>query len=306
MKILPTLVTYKQAKRDALDFKFQITNSSAKKTIYLDQTEPSSVLPDWIPDSELEINLKYQINLNQLREDCFLRQSDQIFLLVLVSHQNSMRTEKFLIEMTPDLSNQEIVSQLPVNKFLFGQKFFIDLSLIVDPDLTTDRNPMSATELASILWKSQVEVELERVSPLGDVRSEDLDGALWKFDFAIPNDSAIWSHLEWNSCIKIVIDNKKREIIHESMELKAIMFSELLMFLFSKIFETPDGVESILGTEKPSSFVSESRKHLLSSFGVQNQSPETIRLKWKNDNQLVFQELQRNAFRVLKSRAHNV
>jgi hypothetical protein len=96
-----------------------------------------------------------------------------------------MRSEKFVIEMSPDMSNQEVEYELPINKSLFGQKFYIDLSLIVDPDLNTERNVMSATEEASVLWETSGEVELERVSALGDVRSENLDGAMWKFDFII-------------------------------------------------------------------------------------------------------------------------
>jgi hypothetical protein len=83
------------------------------------------------------------------------------------------------------------------------------------------------------------------------------------------------------------------------------MFSELLMFLFTKIIETPDGLEIVLGSDKPSSFVSESRKHLHASFGSYNLSPEAFRLKWKSESQSIFQDLQRNAFKVLKSRGNN-
>ena len=305
MRLLPTLITYKQAPKDAVDYKFQITNFDAKKSVYLDDTEESVKLPDWIPETDIGINLKYRINLSKLRESCLLEKSDALYLLAVISHQGTMRSETFLIEMSPDLSNQEVESELPVNKSLFGQKFFLDLSLIVDPDLSIERNAMSATEEASVLWETSGEVELERISALGDVRSENLEGAMWKFDFNIPNDSATWHQLEWNSCVKIIIDKSKRETIFQSIELKAIMFSELLMFLFAKIIETPDGLEVVLGSDKPSSFVSESRKHLHASFGGYNLSPEAFRLKWKSESQNIFQDLQRNAFKVLKSRGSN-
>ena len=305
MRLLPTLITYKQAQKDALDYKFQIINFDAKKIVYLDDTEESVKLPDWIPETDIGINLKYRINLSKLRESCLLEKSDVLYLLVVVSHQGTMRSEKFVIEMSPDMSNQEVEYELPINKSLFGQKFYIDLSLIVDPDLNTERNVMSATEEASVLWETSGEVELERVSALGDVRSENLDGAMWKFDFIIPNDSATWHQLEWNSCVKVIIDKSKRETIFQSTDLKAILFSELLMFLFAKIIETPDGLEVVLGSDKPSSFVSESRKHLHASFGGYNLTPEAFRLKWKSESQNIFQDLQRNAFKVLKSRGSN-
>lgn len=306
MRLLPTLVTYKQAQKDAVDYKFQITNFDAKKSIYLDDTEESVKLPDWIPETDIGINLKFKINLSKLRESCLLEKSDELFLLTVISHQGTMRNETFSIEMSPDLSNQELVYELPINKSLFGQKFYLDLSLIVDPDLNVERNAMSATEAASVLWQTSGEVELERISALGDVRSENLDGAMWKFEFNVPNDSSTWQQLEWNSCVKIVIDKSKREAIFQSIELKSIMFSELLMFLFAKIIGTPDGLEIVLGSDKPSSFVSESRKHLHASFGGYKVSPEALRLKWKNESQNIFQDLQRNAFKVLKSRGNNV
>ena len=41
MRLLPTLITYKQAQKDAVDYKFQITNFDAKKSVYLDDTEES-------------------------------------------------------------------------------------------------------------------------------------------------------------------------------------------------------------------------------------------------------------------------
>jgi hypothetical protein len=306
MRLLPTLVTYKQAQKDAVDYKFQITNFDAKKSVYLDDSEESVRLPDWIPETDIGINLKFKINLSKLRESCLLEKSDELFLLTVISHQGTMRSETFSIEMSPDLSNQELVYELPINKSLFGQKFYIDLSLIVDPDLSVERNAMSATEAASVLWQTSGEVELERISALGDVRSENLDGAMWKFEFNVPNDSSTWHQLEWNSCVKIVIDKSRREAIFQSIELKSIMFSELLMFLFAKVIETPDGLENVLGSDKPSSFVSESRKHLYASFGGYNLSPESFRLKWKNESQNIFQDLQRNAFKVLKSRGNGV
>ena len=305
MKIFPTLVTYKQAPKDAVNYIFQVTNVPAKKIIFLDEKNFTSKLPDWIPDTEIALTLEYKIDLANVSESCFLEKTDEIFLMVLISHQGTMRSEKFIFELTPDLSNQEIVSPLLVSKNLFSQKFFIDLILIVDPDLEVERNSMSATELASVLWKRSFEVELERTSALGDVRSDNLDGALWKFDFNIPSDSASWPQLEWNSCVKVVIDKSRRDIIFDSIDLKTIMFSELLMFLFSKILETPDGIEVVLSSEKPSTFISECRKHIEVSFGGSNLTTETIRLKWKSESQIIFQDLQRRSLKVLKSRAYN-
>jgi hypothetical protein len=282
---------------------FQVSNLDSKKKIYLDDTTTSVKLADWIPDTEVAIDLKYKINLSDIRQQCLLENLDELFLLVVISHQGTMRSERFLFEMTSDLSNQEVLSELPVNKRLFSQKFFLEVFLIVDPKDDIERNAMSATEEGTVLWSRSLEVELERLSPFGDVRSEDLEGALWKFDFSIPSDSATWTGLEWNSCVKILIDKSKRETIFNSIDLKVIMFSELLMFVFSKIFETPEGIEAIFSAEKPSSFVSECRKHISSCFGGSDLSPEVLRLKWNNESQSMYQELQKNAFKVLKSRA---
>jgi len=303
VRMFPTLITYKQASKNAVDYKFQVSNLDAKKNVYLDDTATSVKLSDWIPDTNVAISLKYKMNLFDIRQQCFLEKADQIYLLVVISHQGTMRSERFLIEMSPELSNHEVLTELPISKGLFGQKFFLELFLIVDPKEQIERNPMSATEEATVLWSRSLEVELERLSPFGDVRSEDLDGALWKFDFSIPADSATWAGLEWNSCIKIIIDRSKRETIFNTIDLKVIMFSELLMFVFAKIFETHDGIEAIISADKPSSFVSECRKHMSSCFGGSNLSPEALRLKWNNESQAMFQELQRNAFRVLKNRA---
>ena len=303
MRIFPTLITYRQAPKNAVNYKFQVSNLDSKTKVYLDDDTTSVKLADWIPDTEVSINLKYRMNLSDIRQQCLLENSDNLYLLVVISHQGTMRSERFLIEMSSDLSNQDVVSELPVNKELFSQKFFLEIFLIVDPKDDIERNAMSATEEGTVLWSRSLEVELERLSPFGDVRSEDLEGALWKFDFNIPADSATWTGLEWNSCIKILIDKSKRETIFNSIDLKVILFSELLMFVFSKIFETPEGIEAIVTAENPSSFVSECRKHISSCFGGSNLSPEALRLKWNNESQGMYQELQKNAYKVLKSRA---
>jgi|GEM_PF-6664075 len=303
MKNLPTLVTYKRAPKTAIDYIFQIKNLSTNKTISLNSSNPSSMLYDWIPGTKVQIEMQYELDVNSIRESCSLLATDQLFLLLVLSHQGTRRSEKFFIEVADEDSNQPKLVDIVASPQLFSQKFFLELMLVVDPDLTLKRDVFSASGEMTILWDQLVGIELERFSALGDVRSENLNGALWRFDFDVPSDSASWSQLEWNSCVSVVIDRDRRDLIIDSIELKTIMFSELLMFLFAKIFETDDGLEKVLFAEKPSTFVSECRKHLLNSFEGQHLSVDSLKLKWRNDSQNIFQELQRNALRVLKNRA---
>lgn len=303
MKNLPTLITYKRAPKNAIDFLFHIRNQSTNKTLSVDSSNPSSKLYDWIPGTKLQIEMQYELDVKAIRKSCSLLDSDLLHLLLVVSHRGTRRSEKFFIEVVDDDSNHPNIVDIETTPQLFSQKFFLELLLIVDPDLTLERDELSASGEMTILWNEIVDIELERFSALGDVRSENLNGAMWRFDFDIPSDSASWSQLEWNSCVSVVIDRDRRELINDSIELKTIMFSELLMFLFTKIFETDDGLEKVLFAEKPSTFVSESRKHLLINFEGQHLSVDSLKLKWRNEGQHIFQELQRNALRVLKNRA---
>lgn len=303
MKTLPTFVTYKEADKEAINFRFEVKNTTTGKLISLDSSNPTAKLHDWIPGTEIETELQYSLDEVSIREHCLLSESDELLLLVVISHQGTRRSESSTIEISKEESEFLNTCEIDISPNLLSQKFFIELMLLVNPDLSVERDALSAREESTVLWTESVEVELERYSALGEVRSSDLGGAIWKFDFEIPADSSSWSQLEWNSCVSIVIDTSRRDLIIKSIELKTIMFAEMLMFLFGIIFETSDGLEKILSADKPSTFVSECKKHLIANFGQLNLSVDALQLKWKNDRQYIFQDLQRNATRILKNRA---
>ena len=139
------------------------------------------------------------------------------------------------------------------------------------------------------------------MSALGEVRSDNLAGALWKFEIDLPNEPDTWSDLEWNYVVQIVVDKESVELIQNSLELKAVMFAELFMFIFQAIFESDDGFEKLLAFQKVSSFGREVRKFLRHSFPPEFSDPTMMKAFWEADRSAVFLALQRNSLRTLRA-----
>lgn len=301
MKTLPILYTYKTPSQNFFDYSLSFTMSSSARVREFTPKSDRIIVDDWLPGAEIQFEFAFEIDLFELRRDCLLNPGDQIELLLVASHLGTRRSESFEFIFSPVDSNASTAVEFSPSPELMGRGLYLEAMILVTPD-ANPRNIMAAQERKSILWSVAHEVILEGTAPLAEVRSEKLGEALWKFEFSIPRDTSTWPQFEWNSVVKIIINADKRELILSSQELKALLFSELLLLIFQIVFDQQDGLDIVLGTKKAGTFLKETAKHVRSNFNVQDSQLDLIRVQWELNRSEILVNLQKNALKVIKMR----
>ena len=262
------------------------------------------VIPNWIPGLPLSIHIDGNIDLKAVREKMNLVLDDQMKILVTVKSNLTHRifTKIIFLPSGEDAVRENIQFDLQADKI--GGTLSIAISFVVNPCNIEARLLGSPAGENSIIWEANYGAVIQRGGALASVITRDLEGAIWAFEFDLPDDPREWVNLEWNDVVTILIDTSKRDLLAASHEMKGLLLADLISKLLDRFFEYEDALEIYTFDMQLGSFGIEMLKHLKNYVGFKAGFLDQTIDEWKSNRDEICRVIQLNALK--SSRRRNV
>jgi len=266
---------------DPVDINISISNVTLNTTVEL-KPEASVDIPSWLPGVPLSLDGIIRVDVARISEQLHLHANDKFFLLFTIESRLTHRIFEHIFDVIAPTGSFLHNINLPIDVKSIGGTLEINCTLLVDPVSNVLRELGSPSGDKSTIWEKEYSAVLQREGALANVTRKDLKGALWAFQFDIPEDAHEWLDLEWNDAVAIFVDADRTEDIHASSEMKALLISDLITRILTIIFERENSLEIISEFNRYGTFVTELFKILRTYLNFKPNNVDLVRFDWNS------------------------